>query len=81
MRGRSQQVVVGEAASQSIDVLSGVPQGSCLGPILFCIFINDLPSCVRHSSVKLFADDAKIYRPILTTDDEPMLQEDLDSIT
>lgn len=81
LRGRSQQVVVGEAASQSIDVLSGVPQGSCLGPILFCIFINDLPSCVRHSSVKLFADDAKIYRPILTTDDEPMLQEDLDSIT
>ena len=41
-------------------VLSGIPQGSVLGPILFTIFINDLPDCVQ-SCCKVFADDTKIY--------------------
>ena len=41
-------------------VLSGVPQGSVLGPVLFIIFVNHLPSCLVNKS-KLFADDLKIY--------------------
>ncbi|CAL4099533.1 unnamed protein product, partial [Meganyctiphanes norvegica] len=43
-----------------LDVLSGVPQGSVLGPILFLIFINDLPNCTT-CPVCMFADDSKIY--------------------
>ena len=53
------QVVVGNAVSDTKPVLSGVPQGSVLGPLLFLLYINDLPDCVK-SIVKLFADDLKM---------------------
>ena len=44
------------------DVLSGVPQGSVLGPILFLVFINDVSSvCIGKTNLKLFADDVKLY--------------------
>ena len=81
LNGRTQQVVIGGARSSSIDVLSGVPQDSCLGPILFCLFINDLPSSVQHSTVKMFADDVKLYLPVRDQNDVQLLQEDLDSLT
>ena len=51
-----QRVVVNGKLSTWADILSGIPQGSILGPILFVIFINDLPDIVR-STVKMFADD------------------------
>ena len=57
---RKQKVVIKGHESDELDVLSGVPQGSVLGPILFLIFINDLPSCTT-CPVCLFADDSKIY--------------------
>ena len=57
---RSQRVVVQGARSQWSPVLSGIPQGSVLGPTLFIIFVNDLPAQLQ-GSVKLFADDTKLY--------------------
>ena len=57
---RHQKVRVGSESSQSERVLSGIPQGSMLGPVLFTIFINDLPDWVQ-STCKIFADDTKVY--------------------
>ena len=48
------------------DVLSGVPQGSVLGPLFFAIYINDLPEQV-HTMVRMFADDTKLFAD--TSDD------------
>ena len=60
LSGRTQRVRINEAMSTRTDVLSGIPQGSILGPILFTIFINDLPDAVQ-SNCKIFADDTKLY--------------------
>ena len=60
LENRKQRVVIRGQVSDELDVLSGVPQGSVLGPILFLIFINDLPNCTT-CPVCMFADDSKIY--------------------
>ena len=60
-------------------MLLGVPQGSVLGPVLFLIFINDLPDNIRYS-VRLFADDCVLYRNIHSRQDCLTLQEDLTSL-
>ena len=65
---RSQQVVLDGQASDPVPVLSGVPQGSVLGPVLFLVFINDLPDNIR-SSVRFFADDCVLYRYIYSPKD------------
>ena len=58
---------------------SGVPQGSVLGPLLFLIFVNDLPDWVR-SSIKMFADDTKLWTTVRNASDSKMLQEDLNRL-
>ena len=73
---RTQKVLVDGSFSKRARVGSGVPQGTVLGPILFLSYINDLPSSVR-SSVRLFADDCLLYRPIRSKADQMLLQEDL----
>ena len=61
LRDRKQRVVLNGFKSSWTNVLSGVPQGSALGPLLFLIYINDFPDCIESSSVKMFADDLKLY--------------------
>ena len=61
LRGRTQCVDVDGARSTWRDVVSGIPQGSVIGPILFVIFINDMPSHVKYNICKLFADDCKLF--------------------
>ena len=79
LTGRSQQVVINGSASSRSPVVSGVPQGTVLGPILFLMFINDLPTNTT-SGIKLFADDCVLYRPINSVSDHFALQRDLDQL-
>jgi len=57
-------------------VLSGVPRGSVLGPVLFLIFVNDLDNNITNWSLK-FADDTKIFGPVCNKADYVLFQEDL----
>ena len=77
---RSQRVVIEGEESESIPVTSGVPQGSVLGPILFLIYINDLPDEVC-SEVRLFADDTALYLTMESEDSGSTLQSDLDILS
>ena len=61
LTGRKQQVVMEGAKSSWLSVTSGVPQGSILGPLLFLLYINDMPDVVSFCSISLFADDAKCF--------------------
>ena len=77
---RSQQVVLEGTHSSPADVVSGVPQGTVLGPLLFLAFINDLPDIVRSSSTRLFADDSLIFREVCNLQDQALIQADLDRL-
>ena len=55
-------VSVNNSVSDVLPVVSGVPQGSILGPIMFLVFVNDLPAAVTSSLVLLLADDAKCFK-------------------
>ena len=68
------------ASSDSEPVVYGVPQGTVLGPVLFLLYINDLPDVAVHSTVRLFADDCIVYRPIRNNDDTILLQNDKNKI-
>ena len=62
-------------------VISVVPQGSILGPLLFAIFINDLRNCVSTSFPFLFVDDTKCLQVISYPTDIQCLQQDLDNLS
>ena len=79
LNDRKQRVVINGISSNMESVTSGIPQGSVLGPTLFVIFINDLPETVK-AYVKIFADDTKIFNAINSSDDNVILQEDIDNL-
>ena len=75
---RKQKVIVNGECSSLKDVTSGIPQGSVLGPILFVLYINDLPESLKNNSeIFLYADDTKIFREINNLADCVKLQEDI----
>ena len=81
LKGRFQQVVIGNEKSKTQAVTSGVPQGSIVGPILFVLFINDITSNLTPgTNISLYADDTKIWRRIKTQDDHWILQSDINRL-
>jgi len=81
LRNRKQRVVINGQESTWIDVISGVPQGSVLGPLLFLIYINDLDVAAPLVQVlSKFADDTKLGHPVSNTADQQIFQQQLDSV-
>ena len=79
MTDRRQCVVVDGEVSNWKSVLSGVPQGSVLGPLLFLIYINDLDDNITSNVLK-FADDTKVFRKVNTDGDKQYLQNNLNRL-
>ena len=79
LTGCSMRVILDGESSEPTPVLSGVPQGTVLGPPLFLIYINDMPSQVsKGTCIRLFADDCFVYRQIQNVNNQTILQQDLD---
>jgi len=78
LTGRKQRVNVNGSCSHWSDVVSGIPQGSVLGPLLVVLYVNDIPNLLNGgTSILMFADDTKLYRQIKTDVDAKSLQEDV----
>ena len=80
LSGRCQTVVVKGAHSQEAAVISGVPQGTVLGPVLFLLFINDLDNKIFNSKICFFADDTRISKQIETMGSKFLLEQDLSNV-
>ena len=81
LTNRWQRVVINGIESEWLPVTSGVPQGSILGPLLFLLYINDLPTVLSPATLcAIFADDTKIYRQINHKHDTKILQTDINNL-
>ena len=80
LTGRKQTVLLNNCFSYDTPVISGVPQGSVLGPLLFVIYVNDMVNTIISSRLQTFADDTKLAKPIYSATDRNVLQEDLNMI-
>ena len=80
LTNRSQRVLINGHYSEWLPVLSGVPQGSILGPLLFILYVDDLYSLIRSSSLRMYADDVALYAEISSHQDCVNLQDDLNRI-
>ena len=79
LQGRKQRVIYNDETSDWEQVLSGVPQGSVLGPTLFILYVMDIPDDIK-STVDMFADDTKIYRAVRNDEDAEQLQRDINTL-
>ena len=78
LKGRKQTVVINGVNSSALPVLSGVPQGSILGPTLFVLFLNDIVQGLNTgTNITMYADDTKIWRQMLHHNDHLTLQKDI----
>ena len=77
---RAQTTVVNGVHSSYVEVTSGVPQGSVLGPMLFLLYINNIDNAIT-SQIMLFADDSVLYRNIHNQNDQVILQNNLGTIS
>ena len=81
LTSRMHCVTINGSISDQLPVISGVPQGSILGPLLFLIFVNNLPASASSSKIFLFADDTKCLKTVNTYSDCLSLQSDLHNLT
>ena len=77
LQNRTQKVIVDGESSEPAEVISGVPQGTVLGPILFLLFINDITEAIKFANIQLFADDSKLTMKINNQEDHLKLQKDI----
>ena len=77
---RRNHVVINGYMSDCYITLSGVPQGSTLGPLLFSMYIKDITECLYHSKILIYADDVKLYRQINNDADCLLLQDDVNNL-
>ena len=80
LTNRYQCVLFNNAISRKYKVTSGVPQGSHLGPLLFNLFINDLPAVIKHCSILMFADDVKLCYSYNDPRKQNLVQDDLNNL-
>ena len=80
LRERTQQVSVNNHLSSWTKVISGVPQGSVLGPLLFIVYVNELPDFISNK-MKMYADDTKLYGPATKQDEVESMQKDINTLT
>ena len=81
LTGRRQRVCVGDEKSSWTNIHKGVPQGSILGPLLFTMYVNDLPKAVSQCNVKQYADDTTMFHAANSASElEAVLEKDLNSV-
>ena len=80
LSNRYQKVVIDGRVTFLALILSGVPQATVLGPILFLVFINDITTCVLTSTIRCFADDTRVCKAVSSCQDVSDLQKDLENI-
>ena len=81
LANRTQQVCINNTLSEKASVTSVIPQGSVLGPLLFVLYINDLPGEVdKDTFLYLFADDTKVFREIDSQADTAILQRNINNL-
>ena len=81
LTGRTQKCKVNDRLSKSTSINCGIPQGSNLGPLLFLIYINDLPNCLHHATPRMFADDTSLsYAADSPSELESVINSELESL-